>query len=81
MRKFLMAAALLTGAACGGKENKGGETGAMAPAAMPTTVGDSTKRADSLRADSTHRADSIKVADSIRVADSVAKAKGMKKKP
>jgi predicted small lipoprotein YifL len=68
MRKFLVAAALLAVAACGDKGAKAPDTtggASMAPAAMPTTVSDSSKRADSLRADSIHRADSTKAADSM----------------
>lgn len=75
MRKFLMAAALLAVAACGEKKAPAADSSAMAPAAMPTTVADSSKKADSLKADSTHKADSMKMADSM------AKAKPPVKKP
>lgn len=79
MRKFLMAAALLAVAACG--EKKAATTtdsSGMAPAAMPTTVGDSAKKADSLRADSTKKADSMK---NMAPADTTKMAKPPVKKP
>jgi hypothetical protein len=79
MRKFLMAAALLAVAACGEKKpNPASDTGAMAPAAMPTTVGDSAKKADSLKADSTRKADSMK---NMAPADTTKMAKPPVKKP
>jgi len=65
MRKYLMAAALLAVVGCGEKKEKSTvDSAGAAPAAMPTTVSDSAKKADSLKADSTRKADSMKVADS-----------------